>query len=72
MKDLKFEKPTIKMINDGQDNYGKFVVTPLERGFGITLGNALRNDRPDAYWTDNCVRNVPAHAPAWKRCRACR
>ena len=42
MKDLKFEKPTIKMINDGQDNYGKFVVTPLERGFGITLGNALR------------------------------
>ena len=42
MKDLKFEKPTIKMIDGGQDNYGKFVVTPLERGFGITLGNALR------------------------------
>jgi len=24
------------------DNYGKFIAEPLERGFGITLGNALR------------------------------
>jgi len=23
-------------------NYGKFVISPLERGYGITLGNALR------------------------------
>jgi len=23
-------------------NYGKFVISPLERGFGVTLGNALR------------------------------
>lgn len=43
MKDLKFEKPrtSIEEIAD-QGNYGKFVVSPLERGFGITLGNALR------------------------------
>jgi len=27
---------------DSQDNYGRFVAEPLERGFGITLGNALR------------------------------
>ena len=23
-------------------NYGKFIISPLERGFGVTLGNALR------------------------------
>jgi DNA-directed RNA polymerase subunit alpha len=27
---------------DPSQNYGKFVLTPLERGFGITIGNALR------------------------------
>ncbi|PZR56420.1 MAG: DNA-directed RNA polymerase subunit alpha [Candidatus Meridianibacter frigidus] len=29
-------------IRDRRDNYAKFVIEPLERGFGITLGNALR------------------------------
>jgi DNA-directed RNA polymerase subunit alpha len=43
MKDLFFEKPNTSVveISDG-GNYGKFVIKPLERGFGITLGNALR------------------------------
>ena len=43
MKDLKFEKPrtSVEEIAD-QGKYGKFVISPLERGFGITLGNALR------------------------------
>ena len=43
MKELKFEKPrtNVEEITD-QGSYGKFVVSPLERGFGITLGNALR------------------------------
>lgn len=43
MKDLFFEKPNTNVveISDG-GNYGKFVIKPLERGFGITLGNALR------------------------------
>ena len=27
---------------DGNENYGRFVVEPLERGFGLTIGNALR------------------------------
>ena len=27
---------------DGTENYGCFVIEPLERGFGLTLGNALR------------------------------
>ena len=43
MKDLKFEKPntTIETI-DESNTYGKFVVSPLERGYGITMGNSLR------------------------------
>ncbi len=27
---------------DGNENYGRFIIEPLERGFGLTLGNALR------------------------------
>ena len=39
----KFEKPSFKVATyDTKSNYGKFVIEPLERGFGITLGNALR------------------------------
>ncbi|AIO18106.1 DNA-directed RNA polymerase subunit alpha [Candidatus Izimaplasma bacterium HR1] len=43
MKDLKFEKPNtdIEVINE-ENTYGKFVVSPLERGYGVTLGNSLR------------------------------
>ncbi|MBR4261404.1 MAG: DNA-directed RNA polymerase subunit alpha [Clostridia bacterium] len=41
MKELKFEKPKTS-IEEFKGNYAKFVITPLERGFGITLGNALR------------------------------
>src|ERR1700722_2906448 len=29
-------------VRERRDNYAKFVVEPLDRGFGITLGNALR------------------------------
>ena len=40
---IEIEKPKIDLINeDDEENYGKFVVEPLERGYGITLGNALR------------------------------
>ena len=43
MKDLKFEKPRTNVEEiSNQGSYGKFVISPLERGFGITLGNALR------------------------------
>ena len=38
-----FEKPRIEIAEISDDNkYGKFVVEPLERGYGITLGNSLR------------------------------
>ena len=40
---LKFEKPDYKVKEYITDNfYGKFEIEPLERGFGTTLGNALR------------------------------
>ena len=39
----KFEHPKFKVAEYVEsENYGKFVISPLERGFGTTLGNALR------------------------------
>ena len=38
-----FEKPNIEIAEISEDKrYGKFVVEPLERGYGTTLGNSLR------------------------------
>ena len=38
-----FEKPRIEIAEISEDKrYGRFVVEPLERGYGITLGNSLR------------------------------
>lgn len=42
MKDLKFEKPTSVEEISEEGKIGRFLVRPLERGYGITLGNALR------------------------------
>ncbi|NLH96038.1 MAG: DNA-directed RNA polymerase subunit alpha [Clostridiaceae bacterium] len=40
---IEIEKPRIECVESAEDNtYGKFVVEPLERGYGITLGNSLR------------------------------
>src|SRR5574344_110656 len=40
---IEFEKPNYKITNYIENNfYGKFEIEPLERGFGTTLGNALR------------------------------
>ncbi len=37
------EKPEIRRVDDVKEpNYGQFVVEPLDRGYGITLGNSLR------------------------------
>ncbi|MDS4933568.1 DNA-directed RNA polymerase subunit alpha [Streptococcus pneumoniae] len=38
---IEFEKPNITKIDESKD-YGKFVIEPLERGYGTTLGNSLR------------------------------
>ncbi|MGG7163037.1 DNA-directed RNA polymerase subunit alpha [Clostridium ihumii] len=40
---LEIEKPKIECVETAENGtYGKFVIEPLERGYGITLGNALR------------------------------
>lgn len=40
---FEFEKPRIEIVETSEDNtYGRFVVEPLERGYGTTLGNSLR------------------------------
>ncbi len=37
------EKPEIRRVDDGSEaHYGRFVIEPLDRGYGITLGNSLR------------------------------
>ena len=40
---VEIEKPRITCLEDASDlSYGKYVVEPLERGYGMTLGNSLR------------------------------
>jgi len=39
---IEIEKPKIEWVNKNGDTYGRFIVEPLERGYGITLGNSLR------------------------------
>lgn len=38
---IEIEKPSIEVL-EIKDNYGRFALEPLERGFGITIGNSLR------------------------------
>ena len=40
---IEFEKPNIECLEvDDKNNYAKFVCEPLERGYGVTIGNSLR------------------------------
>ena len=40
---VEIEKPRIECVDSPEDgSYGKYVVEPLERGYGTTLGNSLR------------------------------
>ena len=40
---IEFEKPNIECLEINEDsNYAKFVCEPLERGYGVTIGNSLR------------------------------
>ena len=41
---IEFEKPNIECLEvDNANNYAKFVCEPLERGYGVTIGNSLRS-----------------------------
>lgn len=60
---IDIEKPAIECLEKSEDtSYGKFVVEPLERGYGITLGNSLRrvllSSLPGAAVTSIRVDNV--------------
>ncbi|MDI3536447.1 DNA-directed RNA polymerase subunit alpha [Eubacteriaceae bacterium ES2] len=40
---IEFEKPVIEIVDKNEDDkFGRFVIEPLERGYGTTLGNSLR------------------------------
>ena len=40
---MEISQPTVKCVEANEDkSYGKYVISPLERGFGTTLGNSLR------------------------------
>ncbi len=42
MTEYGIQMPDGVLLEEGTDTYGRFVIQPLERGFGVTLGNALR------------------------------
>jgi len=37
-------------VDDLSDNYGKFIIEPLEKGYGVTLGNSLRRTLLSSMW----------------------
>ncbi|NLL20472.1 MAG: DNA-directed RNA polymerase subunit alpha [Firmicutes bacterium] len=39
---IEIEKPRIEWVNKDGEQHGRFVIEPLERGYGTTLGNSLR------------------------------
>ncbi|MBI2875063.1 MAG: DNA-directed RNA polymerase subunit alpha [Firmicutes bacterium] len=39
---IEFEQPRVETLQDEGPTYGKFLVEPLQRGYGITIGNSLR------------------------------
>ena len=50
---IEFERPNIECLEiDEAKNYAKFVCEPLERGYGVTIGNSLR--RILIFFTRSC------------------
>ena len=65
---IEIEKPKLECV-ELAENYGKFVVEPLERGFGTTLGNSMRrvllSDKTYPFLSENAaVRLADAQALA--------
>ena len=67
---LNFEKPIYKITEYIEDkNYGKFELEPLERGFGTTIGNALRRILLSSLPGDiifSFTRDVYDDVPGWQ------
>ncbi len=52
-----FNKPNIEITDISDDKkYGRFVVEPLERGYGTTLGNSLRRIMLSSYLVQQSAR----------------
>ena len=72
---VEIEKAHIECVEMAANNkYGKFVIEPLERGFGHTLGNALRrvliNSLPGAAVTSvtsTCAPSALARSTTWRK-----
>jgi DNA-directed RNA polymerase subunit alpha len=55
---IEFLKPNVKFEKtEGDDRYGKFVMEPLQRGYGTTIGNSLRRIMLSSM-AGSCVSNV--------------
>jgi len=39
---IEIEKPRVERLGGNENNYGRYEISPLERGYGTTLGNSLR------------------------------
>ena len=42
MSTYSIQMPDVVELEETTETYGRFVIQPLERGFGVTIGNALR------------------------------
>ena len=72
---IEIEKPKIETVDVNEEGtYGKFVVEPLERGYGTTLGNSLRRillsslpGQPShRFKSMACFMNSPRFRVSWK------
>ena len=63
---IEIERPKIICEEDENGAYAKFTVEPLEKGFGVTLGNALRRTLlaalPGAAVVGKLVLSVKRHS----------
>ena len=69
---IEIEKPQIECIETpGDASYGKYVIEPLERGYGTTLGNALRrimlSSLPGTAATSIKIAGVPGREESMMR-----
>ena len=61
---LAFQKPDKVIMLESDDQFGKFEFRPLEPGYGITVGNALRRILLSSAGGLRCGRGAPNRGPA--------
>ncbi len=64
---IEIEKPTVECVELNDDNtYGKFVLEPLERGYGTTIGNSLRRVLLDSVQKFTPMTKLRSCVSKWK------